>query len=176
MINMQQAPLLLVFCLSLTVPANAQPPSLDTQLAACASEANDVARLTCYDALSGRVAAASSAAPPVSTPPPSVPVLVEQTPEQKFGESGVRANKTTEVPKEAVPELKSLDAVVVSLARGSRGQLVMTLDNDQVWQEKDSSTYFPVKAGDTVTIRSRLLGAFSMKGPGGRSTQVTRVR
>jgi hypothetical protein len=56
------------------------------------------------------------------------------------------------------------------------GELVVTLENGQVWAEIQTSSGARVKAGDRVTIKPGALGSFLLVAPNGRSTKVTRVR
>ncbi|MGC1386532.1 MAG: hypothetical protein WA807_00840, partial [Steroidobacteraceae bacterium] len=65
---------------------------------------------------------------------------------------------------------------VAKLATRPRGELVVTLDNGQVWQQLTAVDYFPLKAGDTVEISSGALGSYVLSAPSKRSTKVTRIR
>ena len=140
----------------------------------CASITDAAQRLACYDdevaRLRGdRLAVAPAASPPSIQSEPPVPV---RSPEDKFGE---RDLPTQETPAKKEPELKELTANVALISRRTRGELVMTLDNGQVWAEKVASTYFPLQVGDPVTIKAGVLGSFRMVGPSGRAADVTRV-
>jgi hypothetical protein len=59
--------------------------------------------------------------------------------------------------------------------RLSRSELVVTLDNGQVWAQKEVGAYFPLKAGDPVAILAGTLGSFRLI-CGNRATAVTRVQ
>jgi hypothetical protein len=167
---------------------------LSAELAACAAIQNDPARLACYDAavapqsrqteqpqrpsaqtVDALAAPVQAPPPPPATVPPPATAAAAKSPEDQFGEASVRAN--TEAAKKAKqPKLSEITARIVEIGYKARGELVVTLDNGQVWVQKDSSSRFPIKAGDEVTIRARSLGSFRMVGPTGRSIQVTRVR
>jgi hypothetical protein len=73
-------------------------------------------------------------------------------------------------------ELQELRATVTKVAAKPHGELVLSLDNGQVWYEIQANSGIRVKTGDQVTIRSGALGSYSVVAPNGRSSKVTRVR
>jgi translation initiation factor IF-1 len=141
-------------------------------LLGCASEKDDARRLRCFDAVVGslrRAAAAPSAsvaatpsAPP-ATPPPAV------SREEKFGARG-------DLDKEKREELKEITGKVTEVGALPYGELVITLDNGQVWAERTANSKVKVKVGDTVKIEAGALGSFTLVAPNGRSSKVARVR
>jgi hypothetical protein len=64
---------------------------------------------------------------------------------------------------------------VTKLAAKPHGELIVTLDNGQVWYEIQANTALRVKVGDQVTIKAGALGSYSLVA-NGRSSKVTRVR
>jgi hypothetical protein len=155
----------IIAVVALMLPLQFTHADLEADVMACADITEDHARLACYDAAISTSGSARSSSPKQ----PSQPV----TAEDKFGERRIRAQET---PKSAAPEIKEITARITGISRRARGQLVLTLDNDQVWEEKEPSTYFPVKIGDTVSIKARSFGSFQLTAAGGRSTQVMRAR
>ena len=98
---------------------------------------------------------------------------VPSTAEEKFGytEAMTRDDETKE------PKLEEILATVTQLGTRGRGELVVTLDNGQVWAQKAAQSNFHLKTGDQVRIKAGALGAFLMsKVSSDRSTRVTRVR
>lgn len=73
------------------------------------------------------------------------------------------------------PAPKKLTATVTAIERRPRGELVLTLDNGQVWAQKGAGAHFPVKVGDPVAILAGALGSFRLV-VANRATAVTRVR
>ena len=71
--------------------------------------------------------------------------------------------------------LGEISAVAVEVSERLRGELVVTLDNGQVWTEKDSKAGFRVKVDDTVIIRKGRLGGYRMVDRSGRGSAVVRV-
>jgi hypothetical protein len=69
----------------------------------------------------------------------------------------------------------SLRPTVTAIEKRAHGELVVTLDNGQVWAQKEVGAYFPLKAGDPVAILAGTLGSFRLI-CGNRATAVTRVQ
>jgi hypothetical protein len=115
-------------------------------------------------ALSGAGANDAAAASPgtAASPPPS--------PEAQFGISGGRLERK----KEAVTP-KEIQAVVSGVARRPRGELVITLDNGQVWVQLEPQAYYPLEAGETVRISKGVLGSYLLTTPAKRGSKVTRI-
>lgn len=73
------------------------------------------------------------------------------------------------------PAAKRTSATVKAIDKRPRGELVVTLDNGQVWAQKTAERYFPIEVGDTVEILAGALGSFRLIA-GNRATAVTRVQ
>lgn len=137
-------------------------------LLACANESDDARRLRCFDAVvagwsKSQGAPASTAAAQVAVPPAA------PTPEAKFGARG-------NIKVDGREELKELTATVTALGTKPHGELIITLDNGQVWAEIAPNSKIKVKTGETVTIKRGALGSFTLIAPNGRSSKVARVR
>ena len=72
------------------------------------------------------------------------------------------------------PKVDQLSGTVTALSKRPEGQLVITLDNGQVWAQKAVES-FVVKAGDKVTIKTTFVGSYLMT-LRGQSTRVSRVK
>ena len=95
--------------------------------------------------------------------------------EEKFGLRGdLKQEKAKQAPELA--ELQELHAKVTKVATKPHGELVLTLDNGQVWSEIQTNSGIRVKAGDPVVIKAGALKSFNLVAPNGRSSKVTRVR
>lgn len=171
--------------------------SLEDRLRACADEKDDAARLSCYDK------AHNPPAPPAAPvaektpepakapePPEPEPAPVPQSepapaaaaapapaaapdPVAEFGMNPELEAKKPE--EERKKELREVSALVVEVSKRTRGELVVTLDNGQVWTEKDAEPYLRVKVGDTVVIKRNRMGGYRLVGRGNRSSAVTRI-
>ncbi len=148
--------------------------------------ADDVARLDCYDSIFGRptapdlVGAPSVVAPAttgvaagavVSAPAPAATA----TPEADFGLT--EAAKRARVPDESREQLpESISGTVAKVARQPAGELVVTLDNGQVWTQLQVDARARVVAGDTVVIKKAALGSHLLVTANRYATRVRRVK
>jgi hypothetical protein len=147
--------------LGLPVAAGAVPEALR----ACALEKEDAARLACFDR---ELARATEPAPPAAPP---------ITPEERFGRTGDIAMEDSKRAAAAQgPSIKELTATVVSLSRRSYGELVMTLDNGQVWVQQGPDARFTIGLREKVVIKAGVLNAFTAIAPNGRTTRVIRLK
>ena len=71
-----------------------------------------------------------------------------------------------------------LTAKVTELATLAHGELLLTLDNGQMWQQKTADRALRVKVGDQVTIKRGSLNSFLLTSEAQRaeSMRVSRVR
>jgi biotin carboxyl carrier protein len=145
-------------------PANAAEGATEALLA-CADEPDDARRLRCFDAAvadlrrAPAVAAASAAATTATATPAT-------------------ATPATATTATAAPAASPPPAAPAATAVGAKpyGELVVTLDNGQVWAELAPGSKVKVKAGDSVKIEAAALGSFFLIAPNGRSSKVARVR
>jgi hypothetical protein len=145
-------------------PALAADNDLAQRIAACTREHDDARRLACFDRAAAPKAAASQAtAPEVDTT-------------QTFGVQGseLARNRDDDKPQADSPP-KKITATVTGIEKRGHGELVVTLDNGQVWAQKEVGAYFPLKVGDPVAILAGTLGSFRLIA-GNRATPVTRVQ
>jgi hypothetical protein len=142
-----------------------------TALQACAAEKEDAKRLRCYDT---SMATPATSAPQTSAPsPPDFAVMGKM--EKEFGYSDVQARATSQ--EAAANQLEQLNATITQVVKRTHGELVLTLDNGQVWEEKAvSSLSRTLTKGDHITIKRGALGSFYLVSNSKRSTQVDRVR
>jgi len=139
---------------------------------ACAAEQDSSRRLACFDAAVAR-ARTEPAVQPDSAPP--APAIVPLSKEERFGLRGdLKQEKAKQAPELA--EMQELRAVVTKVASKPHGELVLTLDNGQVWYEIQANSGIRVKTGDQVIIKAGALGSYSVVAPNGRSSKVTRTR
>jgi biotin carboxyl carrier protein len=162
-------------------PALAAEGTADSLLA-CANETDDARRLRCFDAVvaglrrappapAATAAVRPSAPPPVAPQPAASPPVAPPTasPEEKFGARG-------DLNPERRHALSAIDGTVTEVGRRAHGELVVTLDNGQVWTERTANSKIKVKVGDAVKVEAGALGSYDLIAPNGRSSKVTRVR
>ncbi len=176
-------------------PVDAQ--SVADQLKLCSAETDPARRLSCYDRVAGQPAATTTtegAAPlpkpatmPPTVPAASAPAASAPAPSAAAAQPAKSAGASSNAAefgvsngplaaKQQTKSLKSISAVVANVTARPRGELVVTLDNGQVWQQLAAVDYFPLKAGDAVEISSGALGSYVLSAPSRRSTKVTRIR
>jgi hypothetical protein len=160
--------------------------SLPPGVAACASEKDSLARLVCFDREvakytqpSARVAP-TPAAPTVATPP-APPVAI--TPPSSasptaddFGVSGELARKRAAAKGDEAQAVKELRAAVTKITSKPFGELVLELDNGQVWEQNEKKSTFVIKVGDTVVIKPAKFGSFMLSTQDGATSRVHRTR
>ena len=116
--------------------------------------------------------AAASTLPHANTPAVADSAPPEVLPETP-GEFGVR-NGPLQAKLHPVLEKRML-AVVSEVSNRPRGELVVKLDNGQVWTQIQPATY-PLKPGDHVEIDVASLGSYLLWCPSTRrATKVTRI-
>jgi len=170
---------------SLAVSA-ALAQSLPPSVAACTSEKDSLARLVCFDRevakytqTSTRVAP-TPATPTVSTPPaPPVAVSPPTAPSPSaddFGVSGKLARQREAAKEEVAPVVKELHASVTKISSKPYGELVLTLDNGQVWEQIEKKSSFVIKVGDGIVIKPGTFGSFLLSTTEGATSRVRRAR
>jgi len=181
--------------------AAAQSPEFER----CAKLESDAERLACFDAAirEGSAVPNAPAPPEESTVAPASPA--EKTRQEPATEKTMAEPLAPKVPPEpsAAPgpvysstssdaaeprrrqdekptaerePRKEYTAVVVSMRKRPHGQMVVKLDNGEVWSEQYASRAFLVDVGDTITMkRSRFAPSYRLVAPGGRGYKMTRL-
>jgi hypothetical protein len=114
-------------------------------------------------------APATLAAPALAAPAP----VANRDPATEKAEFGVSNGPLA--AKRSTTQLKSLTAGVAKVTVLPYGQLVITLDNGQVWRQIQAVEYFPLKVGDQVEISVGALGSYVLQAPSKRVAKVTRI-
>jgi hypothetical protein len=169
------------------------PDPLSVPLKHCAALTDAGSRLACYDALAGSAASNQAGGPPPaanSTAANSVAAgssasavgIVASTPAAAPGAAPGRADMEFGVHNGALEAKlvnphreKQMLAVVSAISSRPRGELVVTLDNGQVWTQIEATRY-PLKTGDHVEIDVGAMGSYVLWSPSNRrATKVTRI-
>jgi hypothetical protein len=120
------------------------------------------------------VAAATTMGSPAAAPPPTA--AAEQPSEAGTPSPEDRFGLRVDTKQQKADELTELSATATAISAKLRGELVITLDNGQVWGEIAPGSKIKVKPGDAVKIEAGTLGSFILIAPNGRSSKVTRIR
>jgi biotin carboxyl carrier protein len=150
--------------------------SIEDKLRACANETDDAARLACFDKATKPAKPPAPVAAEATPTPAAEPVAAEAAPTPAPAPTPAVdpvADFGNDAKKE--DEITEISATVVEVRKRTRGQYVVTLDNGQVWTEKDAEPYLRIKVGDTIRIKRVAMGGYRLVGRGNRATAVVRV-
>ena len=135
------------------LPALAGTDTVSDGLRHCAGETDQTQRLACFDAL-------AAALPKVQA--------------DKFGMTADIAHKRAPT-EDYGSKSEVLTGKIRALRQGSRGELIFTLDNDQVWRQDQPSANISFSVGETVRIEHGALSSLWLAADHGRKTKVKRV-
>lgn len=162
--------LLLAAVLLTSLPVRADEPRR------CAALADDRARLACYDSIFGKPAAVPAPAGAATGTVAAAPAAATAAnPAADFGltEAAKRALEPEE-SRQRLPE--SISGTVAKVARQPAGELVLTLENGQVWTQLQVDVRARVAVGDPVTIKKAALGSYLLVTEDRYATRVRRVK
>ncbi|HEX7037180.1 MAG TPA: hypothetical protein VF210_15505 [Pseudomonadales bacterium] len=123
------------------------------RLAECVTQHDPERRLACYDAASARRAAATPA-PAAPARPAEAPVTRERRADEAFPVRGARDDEERAEER--------LVAEIVEVRSDPRGLHYLTLDNGQIWREL-SKGRIRFEEGDRVEITPGILGSVNLK-------------
>jgi hypothetical protein len=172
-----------LFVLSGLLLAGLSSWAADEPVQACAAIADDPERLRCYDRAANPAPEPAAEAPPAvaAEPEPELPPKPEPKPKpaQAAPSEAPAVDPVAEFGidrKSSDDEIKEIRAIAVEVVRRSHSGLVVTLDNGQVWAEKDAEPYFRVRVGDEIKIKRVSMGGYRMVSRGNRVSQVRRIK
>ncbi|KCZ84034.1 hypothetical protein HAD_00105 [Hyphomonas adhaerens MHS-3] len=156
------------------LPALAENAST-SDVYACKDITADAERLACYDTAVGRLKAAEEAGEVKTFTRKEVEDVqrdsfgfsIPSLPKLAFGSRDSGGNSISD-------ELKEVTFPVTSVS-GSRGALLVTLENGQVWRQVDSKRISPSPKKE-ARVYQAALGSFKMKLDGGLAFRVERVK
>ena len=164
-----------VLFLGIVLPVAAQeaPSASTSAVYACAELSENEARLACYDDAVGRLKSAEEAGEAIVVTRDEV----EEVRRESFGFSIPSLPGLASSVFRDEGELKEVTHPVAAVAQTPRGQMYVTLENGQVWQQTDQKqVYYSKRRGvKTVTIKSAAFGSFMMKFDDGLPFRAERV-
>ncbi len=137
----------------LSLPVQAAPEALADGMRHCAAETNQTQRLACFDTL-------ASSLPKIEA--------------DKFGMTADIAQKRKEPEKRWVQD-ETLTGNIRSLREAAHGELIFTLDNDQVWIQAEPSPHIRFSVGEAVHIEHGAMSSLWLVADHGRKTKVKRI-
>ncbi|MHA7872094.1 MAG: hypothetical protein ACX939_07080 [Hyphococcus sp.] len=154
---------------------------LTQRLNSCGAIENDDVRLECFDALVVDIAQIQSIASAASVEPPANAAIVDEDPEESFGQEDLASTK--EEKKKRREQTKSITVPAIDIARNDRGKYIVILENGQIWRQLKADTarlLVPRTAENetiTVSIKRKMLGGHSLSIEGDRrSIRVERIK
>lgn len=132
----------------------------------CRTITDATARLACYDAAFGKPEGAASGT--------AASVASARGPEE-FGltHAAIKA-RDPEKAKEILPE--SITGAVTEIGWRPTGEIVVTLDNGQIWVQLETDSKVRIKVGDTVRIKKGSLGSYLLVTPSRVATRARRLK
>jgi hypothetical protein len=157
-----------------TAPVLAQS-ALTDKIKRCAAVENDAERLACYD---GAVAAVDAEAAKMAAERKAqaeqrkreeqakaeadAKLAAEKTAKDKvdaFGAAGMPSDRRPEVKTDSIDELQ---ASITEVFYSPMNQMILVLDNGQMWRQMDGMSVPAVRNGDKVVIKKRALSGFRL--------------
>jgi hypothetical protein len=145
----------LLACVSMAAVAKTDP--LADGLRRCGGETDQAKRLACFDALVAKLP------------------KIEQ---DQFGLTADIARKREPVAERQVTEHRAdpvLPGKIVGLRQSRGGELVFTLDNQQVWMQTQAEPSKQFVIGDVVHIEHGAMGSLWLAADKARKTRVKRI-
>ena len=132
----------------------------------CLTIENDLHRLMCYDKVANAIVNPEKTTVTASVTLRTAPDP-QADPQAVFGLEHKQENETEEAD--------TLIAIINTVTRAPRGELILTLDNNQVWRQIGADG-FRVNAGQVVVISRGAFNSFLLKlQDGNKSIRVKRV-
>lgn len=138
---------LIAYLLSSPVLAQSNMASAIEQ---CRTEQNALKRLVCYDEIKTQAGLPNAAASTTRAAPPTAPAATASSSASDFGK---------EHKRDTSHNADVIYVVVKSVRFGPRKEIIIALDNGQVWRQSGSGTY-PIAEGERHFIKRGMLGAF----------------
>lgn len=157
--------------------AQTSADALPQDLLDCADEQDLLQRLACYDREIAELEATPAAA--AATDPDSVPSLHadgEASVKREVAPEAAQAAPVAATAAAAAEEPAAISATVIEIRQRPRGEMIILLDNEQIWEQKHADTRFRLSVGDTATIKKSAFGGYRLFGDGNRSIQVERTQ
>ena len=126
---------------------------------ACAALHEAAERLACYDKIFGRPAEAD-----------------DRPPEAAAAKAGQDFGLNEAQKRATVPDPDRIEAVIAVIGHRATGEIVVTLDNGQVWVQAESATSARLRVGDKIMIRKAAMGSYQLLTPGRVAMRVRRVK
>jgi len=151
----------------------ASAQTIESRVTDCAGVTDSQQRLACFDALAIDLASGVKQAAQEHDPSTSSSV----DPDTMSGSSGHSSDEKfgLEHKDERKGQAKELQARVSGIYKNTLGQMILMLDNGQIWQQKDTKTLI-IDTGDPVLIERGFMSAFYLSARDKKRISVARVK
>ena len=147
-------------------------------LIGCMDESESLQRLSCYDREMARLSSTTnnvSSADTEDRTTADAGAITAGDPESRPVKSDDIVQEKPQAD-EMPPQGAKLTAAIIKISTKRYGELILSLDNGQVWAEKIPNRSMRLNVGDLVSIRQGRFGGYRLSGRGNRSTEVIRIR
>jgi hypothetical protein len=142
------------------------------ELSKCAANNDSLQRLVCYDTLAEKT---KNSLPKQHNLQNQVPLQVDKTKQASVNVADPSLQQQTKFGyenKQPTEDLiKQIKATITNIRKAPRGQLIITLDNGQVWRQTDSM-HFKLSKEEVVLISRGAMGSFFI----GKENRNKRIR
>jgi FtsZ-interacting cell division protein YlmF len=129
--------------------------TLFDKLSDCSKNNDDLQRLTCFDEV---VTKEKNSQTKQHIEQHQAPLQVATT--KQVDHTNQRQSEFGQEDKQrAKNSIKQIQATIISIKKAPHGELIITLDNGQVWRQTDSIR-IKLRKGDSVNIERRAMGSF----------------
>lgn len=167
----------------------ATPAFADEELLACRDTQDPEKRVACYDRLvdsrypretpettdNAETERQATSQPRIEQARINAPAIEPEVTQAPTHEPDNDSEELFGKPSQPLTTRTEIESTVRKVAKSAHRKLVITLDNQQIWQQLDSGA-MRLHAGDTVTIKSAMLNSYQLrKTSGGKSIRVRRI-
>ena len=169
--------------------AQVERSALPQEILDCAGERDVMLRLSCYDrevaefrnkpgSTPASVASAASmvvATAPATTIATTPPVAAADPEPAAIAAAPVRAKNSIDNFGYDAP-MDEITSNVARIRERSYGELIIYLENGQIWKRKHRDSHFRLKSGESVTISKSAVAGYRLSGNSNNSIQVERLK
>ncbi len=166
--------------------AQVERSALPPEILACAGESDVMLRLSCYDREVAEFRNRPVSAPAsVASAAPMVVAAATIAVKPAVGAANPAPETVAAAPARATNSLDNfgfdamMDEMTSNVARIQErpyGELIIYLENGQIWEQKHRDSRFRLKSGESVTITKSAVAGYRLSGNSNNSIQVERLK
>ncbi|MCF4010752.1 hypothetical protein [Rheinheimera sp. UJ63] len=157
---------------------------LETAIEQCRAQSQAQQRLACYDAIKATPTTNSTPAPkaaavvvaPTTVTPPPAKAAAPAAAVAAVSRPAVMEKQFGNENKQVKDELEQISVTVKKISYTNRKLLIIEFDNQQIWQQTNSS-FYPIQEGERHYIKRGIFGSFTLANDNNnRTLKVKRVK